>query len=110
MDDFILHRLSNVDLQEEEVGCLILDAQDVDDGLKEVYLSILAHIHGDWDVHLEGFKTTMGKAWKCGSFSIQRVDAVSIIFSLVRRKLLILYFLRGRGILRIIWFLFALSL
>lgn len=44
MDESIFRRLSNVDLQEEESGCIVLDAQDIDDGLKEANLSILAHV------------------------------------------------------------------
>lgn len=60
MDDSILQCLSNVDLQEEEYGCIVLDDQDIDDGLQEVDLSILAHIHGGRSINLEGFKETTG--------------------------------------------------
>lgn len=76
MDDSILQQLINVDLQEDESGCLVLDVQDIDDGLKEADLSILAHVHGGKSTHLEGFKGAMGRAWRCGSFSIQRVNDV----------------------------------
>lgn len=76
MDETILDRLSNVDLHEEESGCIVLDDQDIQAGLQEADLSVLAHISGDRLLHLEGFKSAMGNAWKCGSFSMQRVDTV----------------------------------
>lgn len=48
--------------------------QDITDGLKEEDLSVLVHLHGGKSPNLEGFKTAMGQAWRCGSFFMQRLD------------------------------------
>lgn len=37
---------------------------------------MLVHIHGGKQIDLEGFKIVIGKAWKCGSFSFQKVDDI----------------------------------
>lgn len=74
MDDTILRRLCNVALGDHENTCLQLDDHDIDEGLKEDALSVFIHIHGGKHINLGGSKSAMGKAWRCGSFSIQRVD------------------------------------
>lgn len=74
MDESILQRLNNVDLQADEVACVVLDNQDIDEGLKEADLSVWVHLPGGKQLNLEGFKVAMGKAWQCGSFSIQKID------------------------------------
>lgn len=72
MDDSILKKLSNVELNEDESSCLLFDDPDITEGIKEDKLSVLVHIHGGKSFNLDGFKMTMGKSWRCGSFSIQR--------------------------------------
>lgn len=73
MDDSIIRRLCNVALEDENIF-LQLEDPDINEGLKEDDLSVLAHIHGGKSINFEGFKMAMGKAWQCGSFSIQRFD------------------------------------
>lgn len=74
MDETVIRRLSNVGLHEDKSLCLQLDDRDIDEGLKEDVLNVLVHIHGGKSNNFEGFKTAMGEAWRCGSFSIQQFD------------------------------------
>lgn len=74
MDESILRKLSSVELHEDERTCLRIDEPDIQEGLHEDALSILAHLHGGKPFNLTVFKTAMGRAWRCGSFSIQRFD------------------------------------
>lgn len=76
MDDSVIQCLCNVVLHEDENTCLHLDAGDIDEGLKEDALSVLVHITAGKLLNFEGFKAAMGKAWRCGSFSIQHFDEV----------------------------------
>lgn len=39
-------------------------------------MSVLVHIHDGKAFNLDGFKMAMGRSWRCGSFSIQRLDNV----------------------------------
>lgn len=61
-------------LQEGEHSNVLLDDQDITEGLQEDELSVLIHLFSGKAFNFEGFKTAMGRAWRCGSFSIQRVD------------------------------------
>lgn len=74
MDESILRKLCNVELHEDEQRCLRLDDTDITEGLQEDALSVLIHVHGGKPFHLAGFKSAMGKSWRCGSFSIQKFD------------------------------------
>lgn len=74
MNDTLLQQLCNSDYRETEARCLALDDKVITERLKEANLSVFAHINGGKPINLDSFKTTMGKDWWCGSFSIQKVD------------------------------------
>lgn len=62
MDDAILQRLLQVDLGVHETKCTALVSEDIQEGLLDEDLSIVAKLHGGMTFNLEGFRTAMGKA------------------------------------------------
>lgn len=73
-DDEILKKLSNVELHAAETTCLLLDDPDIQEGIQEDDLSVFIHLNGGRSFNLDGFKQAMGRSWRCGSFSLQRVN------------------------------------
>lgn len=82
MDESILQRLNTFDLGGEEFGRLDSDSEDICEGLLEHDLSVVARVHGGKKFNVDGFKVAMRRAWRCGSFSLQRMadDMFQIFF------------------------------
>lgn len=74
MDDSIFKRLCSVALTDHDRGCIAVEDRDISEGLLEYELSVLIHLPSGQDINFAGFKSAIGRSWRCGSFSLQRVD------------------------------------
>ena len=74
MDHELAKKLESFSLNTEETTPIDIVDDDLTFGVAECKMSLYAIIKGTGTIHPQGFKTAMGKAWKCGSFNIQSLQ------------------------------------
>lgn len=72
---------------------MILEEEDITEGLHVESLSIVACLHTGHLLNLDGFKTAVGKAWQCSLFSMQCLDdqLYQIFFALQEKVYYVLH-------------------